>query len=274
MKRRITASILLLIAILLGLWGYAHTRPIRSRIPNITRGVNLEGRVALAALMPQFNQCLSCCRVNRDQIIAQIEAMYDKLERTADGEFIYPDFFGGFAVSRAGTVSMFGGVEWLIIYVTPSKLEYARAHDAFSHFFAEGASHEYVEFSLTELLETIRRVVAIINERPDCIYSQNVYELRINPRDNVVNIYFGNQNNNPSPVAMSDGFRAYVYNSPLVEHRPLFFLPLGGEPLGFPIWFIVPISLFTVPALYLFGKEIKIKRNQREENALKPPSNT
>jgi len=143
-----------------------------------------------------------------------------------------------------------------------STQEYARAHEAFSHFFTEHISHGYVEFPLAHLLETKARVEAIISERPGCIYAQSVEGISIWQGRSVV-IGFGNPDNTMDRDAMMAGFKRYVYDSPMIEHVGVFFLPLGGGQ-GSPIFLFVLIGLLAAPALYLIGVEIKRKTVGRE----------
>jgi len=259
----------MLIALALVAWSFAVTRQPRTRIVDIQRGVDIEGRAALAALMPFFYRCNSCCHVNRHQIIAKIETMYNMLECTADGDVIYPDFFGGFSASNNWLEP---GSDRLETHIVVSKLEYARAHEAFSYLVAEPGSYSFAEFSFAQLLETQRRIEAIINEREGCIYAHSVHEIRIVPSNNILIIRFiatdlariaadlGLESRDSGAIIA--GFRQYVYDSPMIDFELEFHLSLSGgsaSPHEFLTGIIVAVITLVAPALYLVRHEVKRK---------------
>jgi len=270
MKRLILLIALMLITFALVAWGYVVTRPTRHIISRTVDNwrwheVDLEGRASLAALMPFFHRCISCCYVNRNQIIAQIEAMYEMLERTPHGDVVYPDFFGGFSAGHIGGVP---GSDRLVTHVVRSKIEYARVHEAFSSLVAEPRSYSYAEFSFAQLLETQRRVEAIISEREGCFYAQTVQKLGIAPALNILHVAI--LGNDPARGSRDSheilaGFKRYVYDSPMIDFTFDFHLPLNG---GTPRWWLpsiiaVPVILLAALVLYLMRQEVKRKSTNK-----------
>jgi len=240
-------------ALALTIVGFNSTRNRPPRWINNWQDIDVEGRASLKALIPYFNRAnCDCCTAFQHQVIRRLDAIYSTFERNADGDVIYPDFYGGMTMRH----------RWddrrLIVLVVESKLDYAMAHEVFSHLVVP-SSHYFVQYSFAQLLETQRRVEELISQRPDCIYSQSVYSTGIRPTENTVTIWFGDEINPMDRDAMIAGFRQHVYDSPMVELRGMFFFSFF-PPRSFPTWIIVAVVFLTAPALYLIGAEIKHRR--------------
>ncbi|MCL2377564.1 MAG: hypothetical protein FWC77_00400 [Defluviitaleaceae bacterium] len=217
-----------------------------------------EERLALSIMTSRWSAADSDIRLlQQSYILTQVEQMYSMLELNAYGEYIYPDFFGGMYIRELQP-------NWqLVILVVESMLYEAVAHDAFSQLITCINSFEFVQFSFAELMETQRYVTRLIGERPDCIYAQSVHTYEVSMPHNRLNIFFKVGSGGFSfeeAEEMMAGFTQYVFDSPMVDVRTIFYFEFGWPgtrwpPLSFialsvwvGIWVAVIITLIIMSA--------------------------
>jgi len=142
--------------------------------------------------------------------------MYAMFERDANREIVYPSFYGGIAANEGR----------LTLLIVEGGLEEAKAHEAFSHFFAKNVQHRYVEFSFAQLLEARGLVNEVINSRADCFYAGRALELepRISACNNRVEVVLSQ--NNAEGRDLVAGFLKYVFDSPMVDVEATWFLEM------------------------------------------------
>jgi len=176
--------------------------------------------------------------------------MYSRLGRSPDGDVIYPDFFGGMRAADGRR---------LVLFIVESRLDDAKAHEAFGPLLAEPVSRATVEFSFAQLYETQRQISTIIAERVDCIYAQNVHSYMIMPHENRVIVYFDSETIAQTDALMA-GFKHYVYNSPMIDVRRFFNFP--HSPRQFSPFGLLIFGFIVVVVLYFVSVDIKMKHSE------------
>jgi len=143
--------------------------------------------------------------VNRRFALQQIDLIEEGFMHARDGSTIRPEFYGGLAIDDDGMP---------IIFIVESRKEEAYGHDTVGALLDEGLRYRLVDVSYDELLETLHAISAItatryINYR--CVYSYNMGSLFTDMMMNKVVVGLVEYNER-----MVDGFRRYVYDSPVI----------------------------------------------------------
>ena len=155
---------------------------------------------------------------NQRMAMHQFELIEEGFMRARDGSIIHPDFYGGLAVDTDGMP---------VIFIVESKLEEAYNHDTLSILLETGLRYRYVDVSYDELAATVSDISTITFERYTlygCIYSYNVSTIFTDMRNNRVVVTLIEYNDH-----MIEGFRRYVYDSPILVLRQGDRLYINGQ---------------------------------------------
>jgi len=147
----------------------------------------------------------------------QFDLIEEGFMHARDGSIIHPDFYGGLALDSDGMP---------IIFIVESRLEEAYNHDTIGTFLEDGLRYRHVEVSYAELREAVFEISALTAERYtayQCIYSYNVSSIFTDMFNNRVVVTLVEYNEH-----MIEGFRRYVYDSPILILRQGDRISLGG----------------------------------------------
>jgi len=102
----------------------------------------------------------------------------------------------------------------------------------FIPFLPENATYRFVEFSYAQLRTTQDAITDAIAKRPDnCNYSGKIWSYEIVQQDNRVRVeYIANSMFGRGFEYFENQFRRYIYDSPMLDFRGVFFLPIGVSP--------------------------------------------
>ena len=161
----------------------------------------------------------------------QINAIYDDFTGS-HGRVVYPDFFGGLFINDYGR---------LVVYIVEGLVDSAMEHDIIGVLIADG-DYKLTQISQTQLAAVRARVDTAISNawRDGCVYASNVSMWGSGANQISVRLAVYSDE-------MIDGFRRYVYDSPLIEFSQADFLIIGGAPQYF--WERIPSWLLSVLVL-------------------------
>jgi len=136
---------------------------------------------------------------NHRQAEEDLQALYEMFPRNRSEDVIYPIYYGG---------AYFDEMGHLVLLIARPYIEIARTHGVLTQAFR----YRVVDFSITDANETVNSIVSAVEERRalDCIYTKNISFFGIGA-DNLIGIYLEEYNEE-----MIAGFRAYVYDSPMI----------------------------------------------------------
>ena len=257
---RLFLTLVAVAATLLYAWRQYPTPP--RRYPQPTYACDIGGRKGTLNYIQNFFDNLvrvdcECCPKSLQELLVDVNALYDSFDRTADGQYIYPDFFAGIYVRR----SVDGGFRTRSFYVD-TKLEEAQAHEAFWDFATKWGFYRPVRFSLNQLIETRDAVLAAIEARPDnCLYAFNVNgPVWISTSDNRVHLALWMRDGQTV-----EGFARYIYDSPMLEIQRTFFLPMGYTRMqnrirvASGVWALITLIYVVFAPLILITQKAKTK---------------
>jgi len=136
----------------------------------------------------------------------QLEAFYEGIARSRDGEFIYPEHFGGVYIDNDGNA---------VLLIVESRFSRAEADNNTMNLMNEGILYRFVEFSYAELIETKETIFSTMMARrytiEACIYASNISMISIAPSCNQVIVGIVDYNND-----MINGFKQYISDSSMI----------------------------------------------------------
>jgi len=140
---------------------------------------------------------------------AQLELLYEIFGTGHRGEIIYPDFFGGTYIDESGN---------LVVLIVNTNHQRAQAYNAISTQLDPSVIYRFVDFSYNEMLATVEYISSIRRTMADneCVYARNVTAVGVRPFTNQVTVFLQVYND-----SMIEGFRQYVYDSPMISFEQL-----------------------------------------------------
>ena len=187
----------------------------------------------------------------------QIDAMYAGFEGGRSNVAMYPDFFGGVYI---------GADSHAHVLIVESMYESARSHPSFGALLDEGVGYSFIAMSLAQLHEAQSAICDMISlvraAQPSNIYADNVSGLSSCMFCSKVFVGIVNYNER-----MIDGFRQYVYDSPMIVFRQTVLLCLGGG--QGVIWPTVVLAAVAVVVLTLIVIAVisSIRKNRELKRA-------
>jgi len=145
---------------------------------------------------------------------AQLDLLYEGFEVNCQGEYIYPDFFGGTYIDEFGN---------LVILIANTGYDRAYAQNILSNQLDSRVNYRFVEFSYNEMRSAVEyilnssRDMACADLRGDaCVYARNVTGVGIRSSANEITVFLAIYND-----YMIEGFRRYVFDSPMISFEQL-----------------------------------------------------
>jgi len=190
---------------------------------------------------------------NQRQAIGQLDEIYGRFMRLRGGDIMFPEYFGGMYISDDGQAA--------VLFVE-SMIDRAMEYSHIEFIMDLGVNYRLVEFSYGELRRTQTNISSIVNERTInlgtseqwCVYACNAMAVTVCVINNHVIVRILEYNNQ-----MIDGFKRYVYDSPLIRFKQGSRLYIGGPPAMNPF---VIVMIFMVACMFMVISILIFKRNR------------